>query len=254
MVLAGAPARDQAVKSAVVLLSGGLDSMVCAGLAREAGFEVIALTVDYGQRHRIELDSSRAIAARLAKRHVVLPLDLRGFGGSALTSDIEVPKDGVGEGIPVTYVPARNTIFLGLALGLAEASGARDIFIGVNALDYSGYPDCRPEFIAEFQRLAGLATKAGVEGRPFTIHAPLQHMTKAETAREAERLGLDAALSHSCYDPLPDGRHCGQCDACRLRAKGFIEASIADPTQYSLAPGTGEKEEARSAEGRGGSD
>ena len=220
-------------KSAVVLLSGGLDSMVCAGLAREAGFEVIALTVDYGQRHRVELDSSRAIAAQLADRHVLLPLDLRAFGGSALTSDIAVPKDGVGEGIPVTYVPARNTIFLSLALGLAEASGARDIFIGVNALDYSGYPDCRPEFIAEFQRLAELATKAGVEGRAFTIHAPLQHMSKAEIAREADRLRLDAALSHSCYDPLPDGRHCGQCDACRLRAKGFVEAGISDPTAYA---------------------
>ena len=207
--------------------------MVCAALAREAGFEVIALTVDYGQRHRIELDSSRTIAAQLAERHVVLPLDLTAFGGSALTGDIAVPKDGVWDGIPVTYVPARNTIFLSLALGLAEASGARDIFIGVNALDYSGYPDCRPEFVAEFQKLAGLATKGGVEGEPFTIHAPLQHMTKAEIAREAERLGLDAGLSHSCYDPLPDGTHCGACDACRLRAKGFADAGIADPTTYA---------------------
>jgi 7-cyano-7-deazaguanine synthase len=158
---------------------------------------------------------------------------LRAFGGSALTSDIDVPKDGVGEGIPVTYVPARNTIFLSLALGLAEASDARDIFIGVNALDYSGYPDCRPEFIAEFQRLAELATKAGVEGKPFTIHAPLQDMTKADIAREAQRLGLDAGLSHSCYDPTPEGRACGRCDACRLRAKGFAEAGIADPTVYA---------------------
>jgi 7-cyano-7-deazaguanine synthase len=223
----------RAVKKAVVLLSGGLDSMVCAGLAREQGFAVTALTVDYHQRHRIELEAARAIAAALAERHVVLPLDLRAVGGSALTGDIDVPKDGIGEGIPVTYVPARNTIFLSLALGLAEATGARDIFIGVNALDYSGYPDCRPEFIDEFQRLASLATKAGVEDDPFTIHAPLQHMTKADIAREAQRLGLDAALSHSCYDPLADGRHCGRCDACRLRAKGFADAGIEDPTVYA---------------------
>jgi len=221
------------VKQAVVLLSGGLDSMVCAGMAREAGYSVLALTIDYNQRHRVELEAARRIAAELADRHVVVPLDLRAFGGSALTGDIEVPKSGVGEGIPVTYVPARNTIFLSLALGLAEASGARDIFIGVNALDYSGYPDCRPEFIDEFQRLAELATKAGVEGQPFTIHAPLQQMTKADIAREAKRLGLDAGLSHSCYDPAPDGRACGECDACRLRAKGFAEAGIADPTVYA---------------------
>jgi 7-cyano-7-deazaguanine synthase len=221
------------MKNAIVLLSGGLDSMVCAGLAREAGFSVIALTVDYGQRHRVELESASAIAAALADRHVVLPLDLRAFGGSALTSEIEVPKDGLGEGIPVTYVPARNTIFLSLALGLAEASGARDLYIGVNALDYSGYPDCRPEFITEFDRLANLATKAGVEGDRFTIHAPLLDLSKADIAREAERLGLDAALSHSCYDPLPDGTHCGRCDACRLRAKGFAEAGLKDPTAYA---------------------
>jgi 7-cyano-7-deazaguanine synthase len=207
--------------------------MVCAGIARERGFSVIALTIDYNQRHRVELEAARTIAEALAERHIVLPLDLRAFGGSALTSDIAVPKDGLGEGIPVTYVPARNTIFLSLALGLAEASGARDIFIGVNALDYSGYPDCRPEFIAEFERVANLATKAGVEGDRFTIHAPLQNMTKADIAREAERLGLDAGLSHSCYDPLPDGRHCGRCDACRLRSKGFAEAGIADPTAYA---------------------
>jgi 7-cyano-7-deazaguanine synthase len=226
-------------QSAVVLLSGGLDSMVCAGLAREAGFTVIALTIDYNQRHRVELDAARAIAGELADRHIVLPLDLRAFGGSALTSDIAVPKDGVDPGIPVTYVPARNTIFLSLALGLAEASGARDLFIGVNALDYSGYPDCRPEFVAEYEKLANLATRAGVEGQPFTIHAPLQHMSKADIVREARRLGLDAGLSHSCYDPLPDGRHCGRCDACRLRAKGFEEAGIADPTNYAeLEQGT----------------
>jgi len=207
--------------------------MVCAGIARERGFSVVALTVDYNQRHRVELEAARAIAAVLADRHIILPLDLRAFGGSALTSDIAVPKDGLGEGIPVTYVPARNTIFLSLALGLAEASGARDIFIGVNALDYSGYPDCRPEFVAGFERLANLATKAGVEGDRFAIHAPLEAMTKADIAREAQRLGLDAALSHSCYDPAPDGRACGRCDACRLRAKGFADAGLADPTVYA---------------------
>lgn len=220
------------MKSAIVLLSGGLDSMVCAALAREAGFKVTALTVDYGQRHRVELDAARAVAAKLADRHIVLPLDLRAFGGSALTGDIDVPKDGVGEGIPVTYVPARNTIFLSLALGLGEASGARDIYVGVNALDYSGYPDCRPQFIDEFQRLANVATKAGVEGEGFTIHAPLLHMTKADIAREAQRLSLDAGLSHSCYDPV-EGRHCGKCDACRLRAKGFADAGLKDPTVYA---------------------
>ena len=207
--------------------------MVCAGIAREQGFSVVALTVDYNQRHRVELDAAGRIAGQLADRHILLPLDLRAFGGSALTSDIDVPKEGVGEGIPVTYVPARNTIFLSLALGLAEASGARDIFIGVNALDYSGYPDCRPEFIAEFEKLANVATKAGVEGSRFTIHAPLQQMSKADIAREAQRLGLDPAMSHSCYDPAPDGHACGRCDACRLRAKGFADAGIPDPTVYA---------------------
>ena len=220
-------------KKAVVLLSGGLDSMVCAALAREAGFEVLALTVDYNQRHRVELAAADAIAARLADRHIVLPLDLTAFGGSALTGDADVPKSGVGEGIPVTYVPARNTIFLSLALAWAEAAGAGDIFIGVNALDYSGYPDCRPEFIAAFEDLANRATREGVEGRAFTIHAPLQAMSKADIAREAQRLGLDAGLSHSCYDPAADGAHCGMCDACRLRAKGFAEAGIPDPTRYA---------------------
>ena len=207
--------------------------MVCAAIARERGYSVVALTIDYNQRHRVELEAAGRIAAHLAARHIVLPLDLRAFGGSALTSDVAVPKDGVGEGIPVTYVPARNTIFLSLALGLAEASGARDLFIGVNALDYSGYPDCRPEFVTEFGKLANLATKAGVEGDGFTVHAPLQHMTKAEIILEARRLGLDTAMSHSCYDPLPDGRHCGKCDACRLRAKGFADAGVADPTEYA---------------------
>ena len=222
-------------RDAVVLLSGGLDSMVCAALAREAGFGVLALTIDYNQRHRVELDAARTIAARLADRHIILPLDLTAFGGSALTSDVAVPKGGVGAGIPATYVPARNTVFLALALAWAEAAGAHDLFVGVNALDYSGYPDCRPDFIAAFQALADKATKEGVEGRGFTIHAPLQQMTKADIAREAARLGLDAGLSHSCYDPAPDGGACGLCDACRLRAKGFEEAGLPDPTRY--APG-----------------
>lgn len=221
---------------AVVLLSGGLDSMVVAGLAREAGFRILALTIDYNQRHRAELDAANRIAARLADRHVVLPLDLRRFGGSALTSDQAVPKDGIEAGIPVTYVPARNLVFLSLALAFAEASGAHDLFIGVNALDYSGYPDCRPEFIAGFEALANVATRDGDQGRPFTIRAPLQMMTKADIAAEAVRLGLDPAQSHSCYDPPADGGHCGLCDACRLRRKGFAEAGIADPTVYAQGP------------------
>jgi 7-cyano-7-deazaguanine synthase len=220
-------------KKALVLLSGGLDSMVCAALARELGFEVLALTIDYNQRHRVELRAAKTIASTLADRHIVLPLDLRAFGGSALTSDAEVPKDGIQPGIPVTYVPARNLVFLSLALAWAEAEGASDLFIGVNALDYSGYPDCRPEFVKGFQELARLATKAGSEGGTITIHAPLQDMTKADIAREAKRLGLDAGLSHSCYDPDPEGHACGQCDACRLRAKGFAEAGIEDPTVYA---------------------
>ena len=221
-------------KQAVVLLSGGLDSMVCAALAREAGFGVLALTVDYNQRHRVELEAAKVIAAQLADRHIILPMDLRGFGGSALTSDIDVPKGGVAEeGVPVTYVPARNTVFLSLALAWAEAAGARDLFVGVNALDYSGYPDCRPDFIAAFEALANKATKAGVEGDGFTVHAPLLHMTKADIAREAARLGLDAGMSHSCYDPAPDGAACGLCDACRLRSKGFEEAGLPDPTRYA---------------------
>ena len=228
--------QTQNKPKAVVLLSGGLDSMVCAALAREAGFEVLALTVDYHQRHRVELEAAERIAKQLADRHIVLPLDLTAFGGSALTSDIAVPKDGVAsEGSPVTYVPARNTVFLSLALAWAEAAGARDLFVGVNALDYSGYPDCRPDFIEAFEALANKATRAGVEGRGFTIHAPLQHMTKADIAREAARLGLDAGISHSCYDPAADGGACGLCDACRLRAKGFEEAGLADPTRYADA-------------------
>ena len=226
---------------AVALLSGGLDSMVSAAMARESGQRVLALSFDYNQRHRVELDAARRVAEALgAERHIVLPMDLSAFGGSALTADIDVPKDGVGTedggGIPVTYVPARNTIFLSLALGWAEAAGARDIYIGVNARDYSGYPDCRPEFIAAFEGLAELATKAGVEGAPFRIHAPLQAMTKADIVREGTRLGLDMGLSWSCYDPAPGGLHCGECDSCRLRARGFDEAGIADPTRYAVKP------------------
>ncbi|KEQ54336.1 7-cyano-7-deazaguanine synthase QueC [Sphingobium chlorophenolicum] len=224
-------------KFAVVLLSGGLDSMVAGGLAREAGYRVLALSIDYNQRHRLELRAAGRVAAALnAISHIVLPLDLTAFGGSALTADIAVPKGGVGPGIPVTYVPARNTIFLSLTLGLAEVAGANDVFIGVNALDYSGYPDCRPEFIDAFQKMAALATKAGVEGHPIRINAPLQHMSKADIVREAHRLGLDAGLSWSCYDPTPDGKHCGQCDSCRLRSKGFVEAGLPDPTIYAVKP------------------
>ena len=223
-------------RPAVILLSGGLDSMVSAALARERGHSLHALTIDYGQRHNRELQSARAIAEKLGvERHVELPLDLRQFGGSALTADIDVPKDGVAETIPVTYVPARNLVFLALTTAFAETSASRDIFIGVNALDYSGYPDCRPEFIASFAETARLGTKQGVEGDPFTIHAPLQNMTKADIARECHRLGLDPAWSWSCYDPTPDGLACGVCDSCRLRRKGFAEAELVDTTPYARA-------------------
>lgn len=219
---------------AVALISGGLDSMVAAASMKAAGYRLLALSIDYNQRHQIELAAARRIAGTLgAERHVVLPLDLRAFGGSALTAEIDVPKDGVGSDIPVTYVPARNTIFLSLSLGWAEAAGARDMVIGVNALDYSGYPDCRPEFVAAFENMAGLATKAGVEGDRFRVHAPLQHMTKADIVREGMRLGLDLGMSWSCYDPAPGGIHCGLCDSCRLRAKGFEEAGVPDPTRYA---------------------
>ena len=219
---------------AVVLLSGGLDSMVAAGIARERGFRINALTIDYNQRHRREIDAARQIARTLgALRHVILPLDLRRFGGSALTDDLAVPKGGLGDEIPITYVPARNLIFLSLTLGWAEPLGVHDIFIGVNALDYSGYPDCRPEFIASFARTADLATRDGIEGRPFAIHTPLQHWTKARIAQEAHRLGLDPAMSWSCYDPAPGGFACGLCDSCRLRRAGFAEAGLADGTVYA---------------------
>ncbi len=225
-------------RKAVVLLSGGLDSMVVAGLVREAGYSLCALTINYNQRHVIELEAAKRIAAHLgAERHVILPLDLRQFGGSALTDDIAVPKDGVQPGVPVTYVPARNLVFLSLTLAWAEAVGAHDICIGVNALDYSGYPDCRPEFIEGFRNLARLATKAGDAGEDFAIHAPLQFLSKADIAREAHRLGLDSAMSWSCYDPQPDPSGegwlaCGQCDSCRLRLGGFAEAGLTDRAGY----------------------
>lgn len=224
-------------EDAVVLLSGGLDSTVTAALALESGFALNALTIDYNQRHRRELDAAREVAESLgAQRHVVLPLDLSRFGGSALTGDIPVPKDGVGEGIPVTYVPARNLVFLSLTLAWAEALGARDIFIGINALDYSGYPDCRPEFIASFTETARLATREGMDGKGFRIHTPLQYWDKARIVTEADRLGLDLSLTWSCYDPAEDGRACGLCDSCRLRAKGFAEAGRIDPVPMATQP------------------
>lgn len=219
---------------AVVLLSGGLDSMVTAGLARENGYALYALTIDYNQRHRRELESAVTIAEDLGcERHEILPLDLRAFGGSALTDDIDVPKDGVQPNIPVTYVPARNLVFLSLTLAWAEALNVRDIFIGVNALDYSGYPDCRPEFIRGFEDLAALATKAGSEGDRFRIHAPLQHLGKAEIVQEAFRLDLDPGRSWSCYDPRSDGTACGECDSCRLRLEGFAKAGRKDTVPYA---------------------
>ncbi|MEP6784240.1 MAG: 7-cyano-7-deazaguanine synthase QueC [Sphingomonadales bacterium] len=216
---------------AVALVSGGLDSMVAAGMARAAGYRVFALTIDYNQRHRIELEAAARVAAMIgAERHVVLPLDLTRFGGSALTdSSIAVPGGGVELGIPVTYVPARNTIFLSVALGWAEAAGAHDLVIGINALDYSGYPDCRPEFITAFEAMATTATRDGVGGTRFCVHAPLAMMSKADIARAAVDLGLDAGATWSCYDPTTDGTPCGVCDSCRLRAKGFVEAGLTDP-------------------------
>jgi 7-cyano-7-deazaguanine synthase len=220
------------VARAVVLLSGGLDSYTAAAVARRDGCELYALSINYGQRHVRELAAARAVAAALGvARHVEIDLDLSRFGGSALTADIDVPKDRPLDAtdIPVTYVPARNTIFLSLALGWAEVVGASHIVIGVNALDYSGYPDCRPEFVRAFERVAAVATRAGVEGRPLTIATPLIDMTKAEIIRLGTALGLDYGLTHSCYDPEPDGRPCGRCDSCRLRAHGFAAAGISDP-------------------------
>jgi 7-cyano-7-deazaguanine synthase len=217
---------------AVVLLSGGLDSYTAAAIAREEGFRLFALTIRYGQRHAREIEAARAVARALGvERHVELDVALSVFGGSSLTSDVPVPKDRAisSREIPSTYVPARNTIFLSLALGWAEVLGASDIFIGVNALDYSGYPDCRPEFIAAFERLASLATAQGVKGGTFRIHAPLQMFTKADIIRKGQALRLDYGLTHSCYDPDPRGHPCGRCDSCTLRAAGFAQAGVADP-------------------------
>jgi 7-cyano-7-deazaguanine synthase len=213
---------------AVVLLSGGLDSAVTAAIARADGFACHALSFDYGQRHRFELNAARKVAAAQGVvEHRIITIDLRAFGGSALTDDIDVPKHDqeaqIGRGIPITYVPARNTIFLSFALGYAEAIGAHDIFLGVNAVDYSGYPDCRPAFIEAFQRMANLATKMGVEGRPITIHSPLIDLSKAQIIRRGRELGVDFSLTHSCYDPAADGTPCGRCESCLLRAAGFRE-------------------------------
>jgi 7-cyano-7-deazaguanine synthase len=225
-------------KVAVVLLSGGLDSTTCLAMAKAAGFEPVCLGISYGQRHSVELERARKVATAMGVRDFrVVNIDLRSVGGSALTADIPVPKDRpeseMSHGIPVTYVPARNTLFLSLALGLAEVVEARDIYIGVNAVDYSGYPDCRPEFIRAFESLANLATKAGVEGARFRIHAPLSGMTKAEIIREGTRLGVDYGMTHSCYDPDAQGRACGRCDSCLLRKKGFQDAGVPDPTPYT---------------------
>jgi 7-cyano-7-deazaguanine synthase len=219
---------------AVCLLSGGLDSSTCLGVARREGFECYALSFDYGQRHRIELDAAARVAGQFgAKEHRVVKIDLRAFGGSALTADIEVPKDSLTPGIPITYVPARNTIFLSYAMAWAEVLESSDIFIGVNAIDYSGYPDCRPEFIAAFENMANLATKAGVEGRTLLrIHTPLAALNKAAIVKLAAEVGVDFALTHSCYDPDQEGRPCGHCDSCLLRKKGFAEAGIRDPLPY----------------------
>ncbi len=233
---------------AVVLLSGGLDSSTTLGLARAQGFETYALSLRYGQRHALEIEAAKRVARALGARgHMVLDINLAAFGGSALTDDIPVPKgrsaEEMGHGIPVTYVPARNTIFLSFALAWAEVLGASDIFLGVNALDYSGYPDCRPEYLQAYQRMADLATKAGVEGRQrLTIHAPLITLSKGQIIRRGLELGVDYGLTWSCYDPSPDGLACGECDSCRLRLKGFAEAGTRDPIRYatpaaSAAPG-----------------
>lgn len=225
------------MKAAVCLVSGGLDSAVSLAYARRQGLVCYALSFDYGQRHRIELEAGARVAAQLgAARHVVVPIDLRTFGGSALTADIAVPKDGVQPGIPITYVPARNTIFLSFALAWAEVLESSDVYIGVNAIDYSGYPDCRPEYIEAFERMANLATKAGVEGRTrLRIHTPLIRLSKREIILLARDLGVDLSLTHSCYDPDASGKACGLCDSCRLRLKGFQDAGLEDPIAYQHA-------------------
>jgi 7-cyano-7-deazaguanine synthase len=229
-------------RPAVVLLSGGLDSATALAVARGGGYRCHALSVAYGQRHTVELDAARRVALALgAVEHRIIEVDLRSVGGSALTADLAVPKDRpadeMAQGIPVTYVPARNTVFLGLALGYAEVVGSFDIYIGVNSVDYSGYPDCRPEFIAAFEGMANLATKAGVEGRGhFRVHAPLIRLTKAEIIRLGHSLGVDYGLTHSCYDPSADGGACGRCDSCLLRRAGFEAAGLPDPTRYAGSP------------------
>ncbi|RKG85875.1 7-cyano-7-deazaguanine synthase QueC [Corallococcus terminator] len=224
-------------KRAVVLLSGGLDSTTCLAMAKADGFEPVCLSIAYGQRHAVELDRARKVAQAMGVRDVrVVTVDLRQVGGSALTDDIPVPKDRSDEDmshdVPVTYVPARNALFLSLALGLAEVVGATDLYIGVNAVDYSGYPDCRPEFIRSFETMAQLATKAGVEGARFQVHAPLSGLTKAQIIQAGVKLGVDYGMTHSCYDPDAQGRACGRCDSCLLRSKGFQEAGVPDPTTY----------------------
>ena len=224
---------SNAPRKAVILVSGGMDSAVTIAMARERGFDVHALSVAYGQRHSSELEASERVAKMLgAVEHKTVHVDLRSIGGSALTADIDVPEEG-GDGIPVTYVPARNTIMLSIALGWAEVLGSNDIFCGVNAVDYSGYPDCRPAFIEAFEALANVATKAGVEGAGIRIHAPLMQMGKGDIVREGMRLGVDFAETVSCYQADANGRACGHCDACRLRAEGFAKAGVADPTRYA---------------------
>ena len=222
------------MKPAVCLLSGGIDSTTCMAFARNEGYECYALTIDYNQRHRAELDAAARVAVSLgAVEHKILKIDLRSLGGSALTDNFDVPKSGVAAGIPITYVPARNTVFLALAMAWAEVLSSSDIFIGVNAIDYSGYPDCRPEFIAAFEHMAQLATKAGIEGRTdLRIRTPLISLTKAGIIRLGQTLGVDFGLTHSCYDPDASGRPCGLCDSCRIRLKGFEEAGIRDPLHY----------------------
>ena len=229
---------ESEVKKAVVLLSGGLDSATTLAIAKSEGFEAYAISFRYGQRHGIELDAAKKVSEAIgAKKHIIIEMDMGRIGGSALTANIDVPKgrglnDISGE-IPVTYVPARNIIFLSVALAYAESLGSRDIFIGVNALDYSGYPDCRPEFIEAFEKMANLGTKSGIEGKGFKVHAPLIRSTKAEIIKKGTELGVDYALTHSCYDPTPDGLPCGECDSCLLRKKGFDEAGIRDPLRYA---------------------
>jgi len=230
------------MKKAVCLLSGGLDSTTTLALAKDEGYQIYAISFRYGQRHLYELNAAKKVAAFLkVKKHLVLDVDLRSIGGSALTDQIDVPKgreeNEMAQSIPLTYVPARNTIFLSLALAWAETLQASDLFIGVNALDYSGYPDCRPEYIEAFERMANLATRAGVEGKPFHIHTPLVQLSKAQIIQKAADLKVDFKITHSCYDPSKDGKACGSCDSCLLRKKGFQEAGIPDPTEYTKKPG-----------------